>query len=274
MRYAGEGATFALAYTRRRARSCSRRRRRRRRRRAGPAEAVRALLPRRPRALVPGHRARPRDRQARGHAARGRRGPPPARRRPRDPLPFPPSVVVSERAPAGARVGRPRRTSVDDRRQRQGPRDLDAAVARGELVGGERRVTGAEVHAARRDRGDAAARARRVVRDLRSRLRAVVGHPLRDQREGEQTAYLVTGDSASSASSPTPRARPTRSARWAAPAKSRRPRRAFSARAPRGSRSTPPRRASPRARERRRRASRRERRRPTRRGRAASRAAR
>ena len=59
-------------------------------------------------------------------------------------------------------------------------------VARVELVGRERRIGGAEVDLARRDRGDARARAHRAVGDLRAGLRRVVGRPERDERRDER----------------------------------------------------------------------------------------
>ena len=72
---------------------------------------------------------------------------------------------------------------VHDRGGRERPRDLDAPVARGELVGGHRRVTGAEVDGAGRDLGDARAAADGGVVDLGVR---VVRLPLRDERGDER----------------------------------------------------------------------------------------
>ena len=77
---------------------------------------------------------------------------------------------------------------VDHRGGREGPRDLRAALAGGELVARERRVAGAEVDRAARDRVDAAARADRAVLDLVAVGRANGRNPLRDEWGDEAAA--------------------------------------------------------------------------------------
>src|SRR5262249_13249778 len=68
---------------------------------------------------------------------------------------------------------------------------LDAAIARGELVGGQRRVGGAEVDLAVGDRLDPAARADgRVLHGVVER-RAERGRPDRDERRHERAASSV-----------------------------------------------------------------------------------
>ena len=99
-----------------------------------------------------------------------------------------PEIDVREHQSRHVQVVRDVRQVVDDRRRRERPRDLDAALARVELVGRQRRVRGAEVDLARRDRGDARARADRAVGDLRAGLRRVVGRPQRDERRDERAA--------------------------------------------------------------------------------------
>ena len=71
------------------------------------------------------------------------------------------------------------------------PRDLDAAVARGELIRGQRRVGGAEVDRAVRDRLDAAAGADRRVLDRVVERRAEGRCPDRDERRDERASRAV-----------------------------------------------------------------------------------
>src|SRR5262249_56576874 len=66
--------------------------------------------------------------------------------------------------------------------------DLLAALAGRELILGQRRVAGAEVDRAGRDRRDARAASDRAVRDLG---RLVLGLPLRDQRRDERTTSTL-----------------------------------------------------------------------------------
>ena len=82
---------------------------------------------------------------------------------------------------------------VGDRGRRERPRDLDAALAGGELVGRQRCVARAEVDRAVRDRVDAAARADRPVRHLDAVRRVDLRDPGRHERRDERAAGAGQG---------------------------------------------------------------------------------
>ena len=134
LRYAGPRARFSIDVARARGRDRpARRRRRRRRRRGRPGAPVRALLPRRPGALLARHRARARDREARRHRRgrddRGDRRPGP---RARDPLRLPRRLPARARSRARARS--PRRS----RRRRTGSAASSRSSASGSAPRGTR----------------------------------------------------------------------------------------------------------------------------------------
>ena len=95
-------------------------------------------------------------------------------------------VDVRERRPVELQPAAEAGEVVRDRRCRQRPGNDDAALARRQLVGRERRVGRAEVDGARRDGGDARARSGGRIGDRDPVGLVDLGNPLRDQRERER----------------------------------------------------------------------------------------